>query len=445
MKILMVTCSALPLHNCGVSHVLHHITKELIEKGHEVKVFTLATDPLRRHKSIQTMQYEGYEVRSLNLPGVRDDYFSHFREVDYNNTDSEEALKTYVQEMKPDLVHFHSLQGIGANAIHLVKTMGHKTVLTMHDWWWLCPNFFMADCHCEPCGQQTIDSEQCIQCISKVKLMPGAQRALKVFEPESFLKKRQAYLMDILSQDVDQLLVVSHYLEGYIRDNIEQLPPLSVNTNGVEAARQLVGQKTEGKVKFGFLGGKHVAKGYDLLIETFSALPVGNWELHIYGTPQIGGGAIKKVISYLKAQGIKGLYHKLQGLKKTKVQVHPSIFYHETFESSQKEQVYESIDVLLSLSKVRESSSLVVREALIRQIPVIATPSGGPQEVVHHGKNGWVLTEVTTDALGEAIEHTLEQTYRKQIKEWMVLHPYTYTYAQQVERLIKCYEAVKNS
>lgn len=237
MKILMVTCSALPLHNCGVSHVVHHITKEMIEKGHEVNVFTLVTDPLRRHKSIQTMQYEGYEVRSLNLHGVRDDYFSHFREVDYNNTDSEEALKAYVQEIKPDLVHFHSLQGIGANTIHLVKAMGYRTVLTMHDWWWLCPKFFMADCHCEPCGQQVIDGKQCIWCMSKVKSMPGAKKALSTFEPKSFLGKRQAYLMDILRQDVDQLLVVSHYLESYIRDNIEQLPPLSVNANGVEAAK----------------------------------------------------------------------------------------------------------------------------------------------------------------------------------------------------------------
>lgn len=444
MKILMVTCSALPLHNCGVSHVVHHITKELIEKGHEVKVFTLNTDPLRGHKSIQTVQYEGYEVRSLNLHGVRDDYFSHFREVDYNNIESEGGLQAYVQELRPDIVHFHSLQGIGANAIHLVKNMGYKTVLTMHDWWWLCPNFFMADCQFEPCGQRVMKSERCIQCIQKVQSMPGAKKALKTFEAESFFKKRQAYLMTVLTQDVDQLLVVSQYLESYIRDNIAQLPQLLVNANGVESPSQIVEQKRDSKVKFGFLGGKHTAKGYDLLIETFSTLPIGNWELHIYGTPKMSGSAIKKVIRYLKGQGIKGLYYKLQSLKGAKVKTHPSIFYHETFELEQKEQVYASIDVLLSLSKVKESSSLVVREALIRQIPIITTPSGGPQEVVHHGKNGWILTKGTKDELGEVVAHTLEKIYYDLMKEWMILHPYTYTYKQQVEALIGYYKAVQD-
>jgi glycosyltransferase involved in cell wall biosynthesis len=53
--------------------------------------------------------------------------------------------------------------------------------------------------------------------------------------------------------------------------------------------------------------------------------------------------------------------------------------------------VMRSLDALVVPSLMRESFSIVAREALLAGVPVICSDSGGPEEVVHHGSNGLVV------------------------------------------------------
>ena len=56
-------------------------------------------------------------------------------------------------------------------------------------------------------------------------------------------------------------------------------------------------------------------------------------------------------------------------------------------------------DVLLVPSVMRESFSIVTREALQRGLPVLCTDSLGPEEVVVDGVNGMVVPSADPAAL----------------------------------------------
>lgn len=435
MKIMMVSCSALPCHNSGVAQVIHHVAGQLIKKGHQVYVFTLTYANAQQKGQTQVFDYEGYEVCTIKLDYTHQDRMHAFTEANYKQPDSEQAFNQYVQKVSPDVVHFHSIQGMGANMLKLAKDAGCSTVLTMHDWWWLCPNSFMADSEYRCCHQMEIDSVRCIACIGNIQLQQSS---------EQFIQERQDYLLECLKVNVDKIFVVSNYLKQYVNANMKHIEGIEVNLNGVEQSEALPRTNHEGPVRLAFLGGIQPLKGYELLQEACQYIESDNWELHIYSVPQVDSQGFYKAWNYLKTQGIKSLTHKLKQVIKAKLQVGEGgrVHIHPPFETCQKEEVFSKIDILLSLSTVKESSSLVVREALIRGIPVLTTASGGPLEVVLPGENGEVVDELAPQALAQAIDHMLRDHHYQKLKQKMQCSPYQYTYVEQAQELEETYKTL---
>ena len=239
----------------------------------------------------------------------------------------------------------------------------------MHDWWWLCTTSFMAYIHFKCFHQQQIDATQCESCISKSE---------KVKDAKQFLNKRNQYLRSILQKDVDQVMAVSDYLKSYLDKHIAGLVPIAVNANGVEVPEKIHTPVEHPIVRLGFMGGIQGLKGYTLLNEASQLIQATNWELYIYSVPTVDKEGFKKVWTYLKHQGIKGTYHKVKQVIKARYQPRETgkVITRPAFATANKEEVFAAIDILLSLSTVKESSSLVVIEALVRHIPVITTDSG---------------------------------------------------------------------
>jgi len=73
------------------------------------------------------------------------------------------------------------------------------------------------------------------------------------------------------------------------------------------------------------------------------------------------------------------------------------------------DNILSGIDVLIVPSVMRESYSLVTREALSRKVPVICSDSGGPEEIVRNGENGFVFITGDHNDLKEKIMRFIEQ------------------------------------
>lgn len=452
MKIAMVSCSAFPFHNSGVAYVVHNTAKELIGMGHEVVVIGLSEEAT-------TATYDGYDLIGMKLPGVSLNFNNTFKETDYNNPTGAKILEDILNQIKPDIVHFHSLNGLGANMVKKAKTLGYKTVITMHDWWWICPFSYMADNNHKACNQLKVNQDACTTCIQTPKASPD----------QDYITKRSAYLKEILKDDTDLIIPVSKYVESFLEPNGITGTKVITVPNGAEPIdnegvrpttpttdlRNTAPRGTStAPIIFGFLGGKHALKGHDLLIQAIQALETDavtttkeratatqDYQVHIYGTLPLGTTALKKVLTHLKSGNLKDLLGKIKRhLPNNKHAQDLLIIYHPLFKPEEKDQVYQNIDILLSLSKVKESSSLVVREALIRGIPVITTPSGGPEEVIKNTKSGIILKDTTANALQASMEQIITTSSLNSMEEYIRRNPYTYTTKDQAKLTTAAYE-----
>ncbi|MGL5675487.1 MAG: glycosyltransferase [Cellulosilyticaceae bacterium] len=436
MKIMMVSCSALPYHNSGVAQVVHHVSRELQDKGHEVGIFTLSYAQTHKKGTLYKEKYEGYEVCAVRLDYIPQDQTNDFSIQTYKQPKTASYFKEYLEVFNPDIVHFHSVQGMGVEMLEVAKAYGTKVVVTMHDWWWICPRSFMVDGDYVPCGLQISNDEQCLQCV---------QKTCPTIESQ-YIKKRREYLHDALMKNVDRIYAVSNRLKQDLEKHLPSGCTIQVNANGVE--KPVETQHTASDVlRFGFLGGVHPIKGYKVLHKATKQVKRSDWELHIYGVPQVDTKGLRKVYQYLRKQGASGLWKKVTQILKDKQQatkgVSGKIVLHKAFESGEKDAVFAQIDVLICASLMQESSSLVVREALIRGIPVISTPSGGPMEVIRHGETGEILADYEAHTLAEAMERVLEPAYYKALCEQLKKQPYSYTYEEQSEALLQAYEQLE--
>lgn len=166
-------------------------------------------------------------------------------------------------------------------------------------------------------------------------------------------------------------------------------------------------------------------KGIDLLIEAFSSLKEReNYHLHIISPA---------------------------GDKETQMDVKKRIANHSlhrqiTFYSSQNQlqlaKFYRSADLLVSPSR-NEGFGLVVAEAIACGTPVVATRSGGPEEIVS-AESGILVDSGSAESLTKGINTILNQ-----LREYkaLVMHKYIqnrFSISAKKEQLMSVYDEITN-
>lgn len=437
MKILYISSSVYPIHSSGVSINLKNICDELIKLGHQVYIFALTADKRYKNKSINNYKFKNCNVRLIVNYNTIDDALYNYKVESYNNTKIEYQFLVYLKEISPDIVHFHSIQGLGANLIKLAKLNHYPTILTMHDWWWLYPSQFIY-----------IRKKHNIQDKQKYKKYDsnGNNNSYKDGNYLNFIENRKKYLLNILQNYTDCVICVSDFLKEYLLLNNIKIKLLIVQKNGVEIPKIIssnLKQKNE-KIIFGFLGGKSNIKGHNIVINTFNHLNNKKYELKIYGPGIKVEKPLKKLFNYIKNLEIKKLFNKIiEKINRERIQItyQNNIKYMREFRLEDKDKIFQEFDVLIANSLVKESSSLVVREALIRQIPVIISKSGGPEEVIRNNYNGFILENNTSQELYKIIN----QLDYKIINKWKInikKNPYNFTCKEQTKKLLKIYNKI---
>ncbi|MEA3467345.1 MAG: glycosyltransferase family 4 protein [Thermodesulfobacteriota bacterium] len=264
---------------------------------------------------------------------------------------------------KPDIVHFHSIQEMGAEMLKACELVEVPTVVTVHDNWWICERQFMVNGYGQYCWQEIINLKKCKQCLQSIENGEGVYGShVHRFE----------YLTARLRR-VDKILFPSKFQRDLYQKNIAaDLERCLVNKNGVQLPTASFERITSEKVRFGFVGGINgTIKGFDLVLKSFAEIDYDKYELLVVdntlnlGYSSIEQGAIPENIN---------------------VKTVPA-YTQETMDD-----FFAQIDVLLFPSQGKESFGLTVREALVRDIWVICTDGGGTAEEVIDGENGAVIS-----------------------------------------------------
>ncbi|UXN60022.1 glycosyltransferase [Phyllobacterium zundukense] len=365
-RILFANVYFAPQSFGGATIVAEEMAQRLAQKENvEVYVFTSWSNDGAPDYGVVRYEAKGATVFAVKVPVIRT------RLMDVEDEAMGQVFEEVLSAIKPDVVQLHSIQTLGVALGSVCKAAGIPYAITLHDAWWLCERQFMVTGEGKYCFQTRIDPDVCARCVLD----------------KSFNKQRTAIVLRGLFQ-ADGLISPSHFFKQLHLYNGLRDEQIFVNKNGIKLPSAEHKRIPSKPIRFGYVGGSTPIKGYELVRQAFSALPECGIELVLVDNTLNHG------YSSIDANGMNA---------NNPVHIVPA-YTQDTID-----EFFSGIDVLLFPSQWKESFGLTVREALIRDVWVIATDAGGAVEDVVPGENGDVIP-ISNDSvhLRKAMERIIE-------------------------------------
>lgn len=333
----------------GGATVVAEQMSRLLAQGSDLEQFVFTSLPPETAAPYHLARYEAHGVTVLGM-GLPDRLSPN---EEFENKDTIPAFDKVLQSVVPDLVHLHSIQGLGALLAESCRRAGIPFIVTLHDAWWICGRQFMINNHGQYCGQTQIKPEVCAKCVSNPSLNNYRQR-----------------MLGTTLRSAASLLVPSHFTKNLYVANGFAAEMIRVNKNGVQAPAAEFQKKPSKTIRFGYVGGNTPIKGIHLITRALSSIKRSDYELII--------------VDNLLNLGSKSFSEhdiKIPG----EVKIIPS------YNQSTIDNFFARIDVLLFPTQWKETFGLTIREALVRDIWVISTDAGGTVEDIIDGTNGTII------------------------------------------------------
>jgi len=391
VRILQVVHQFLPNYAAGTEIYTYKLSKELLGRGHEVHVFHRDFGRPETEFLEEDAELDGLILRRVvhNPPVPAGSFFL--------NPLIEKSFRSYVSRTSPDVIHFQHLDNLSPTLPAAAKELGKPTVMTLADFWLMCPARQLYDVEAERVCEGAEEGRRCARCPTLVAVlpaapsMPGIPRRLKRLVPvrvKDAVKRRlgrsgppdggtwaadyagligaglEARLRGMMALD----LIIAP--SGFIRNlHIEYgIPSEKIvrSDYGFDLAGLSGVHKSPSEVvRFGYAGTLHAHKGVHVLVEAFRAARLGNAVLKIFGW---GDPAY---LNSLKAEA-RG----------------PKIEFMGRYRPSDVAKVFSEMDVLVVPSLWYENSPLVIHEAFGTRTPTLVSDIGGMAELVADGKGG---------------------------------------------------------
>ena len=360
MRLALVSAHYPPDFVSGGTLVPARLAQRLRQAGHDVRVFAGHLGPGRRALEEWDEVVDGVPVRWISVAPYTD--WAGAENAD--NPGAARAFRRWLQEHPADVVHLHSLQTLGGGLVPAARDSGARVVVTMHDFWWVCGRQFLVSPDSRPCCL-VVD---CGVCPCEVDA--------------AWLHDRDARLRDQLAA-ADVVLAPSRSAARVLAANGVDGARLRVDENGLPEplpAGTATPRPDGAPLRLLFTGGRDALKGLPVLRRALARLAdLPGWQLTAYGVEPAD----------LEAPGLP-------------VRALPA------FRPAQLPEVLAAADVLVLPSLMRESHSLVTREALAAGLAVVCTDTLGPEEAVSSGTNGLVVPAGDDLVLAEALRGLVE-------------------------------------
>jgi glycosyltransferase involved in cell wall biosynthesis len=278
-----------------------------------------------------------------------------------SNKEAEAAFVKMLEDLGPDIVHFQHLLGLPLNLIRIAKEHSVKTVITVHDGYFLCPDsglLEMGEKYCDGCT----DFNRCDLCLqARYGIQRGFQQKWReacraMLESADILIVPSRYQRDLYARtlgiDKKRMIVIEH----------------SVPAHQTTATYDLRDFTT---IRAGFVG--HVvdkAKGRDVILQLLNDNRDENIEWHFFG------------------EGSDISDH-FQGAN---IRPRDKLFFHGYYEEGKLPSTLANanITVVVIPTIQFESHGYVLTEAWQAGIPVIATDIAAIGQRIRENGGGWV-------------------------------------------------------
>jgi GT2 family glycosyltransferase/glycosyltransferase involved in cell wall biosynthesis len=440
MRVLVVVHGFPPAVQTGSEIYAHAHAVALRRRfGDEVFVLTREADASRDEHTVRIEKRDGLTIASINNTFRRARSF----EESYRNDAIAAVAAATIDDFRPDVAHIHHLTCLSTTIVRALNERGIPSVMTLHDYWLICHRGQLLDVDYQLCDGPEPDG--CHNCLGpaagagRVTLTVAAAARAVVRRPfPAFVpigsegatatlaearkaRRRQGRRSESgrlalrLAQRVAPLASDPRIADDQARRRLEHMRDVCADIThfvapsrcmadrfvrfGVKPERITVApygfdrapfggivRTASDRLRLGFLGSVMASKAPHILLEAVGRLPRGSASVDLFG-------------GYLAYHGDDGYRERIDRLA-----VQSGARVHGAIPHDRVAQALASIDVLVVPSIWPENSPLVIAEAFMAGVPVVASRIGGIPEIVADGRNGLLFRPGDAADLARALD-----------------------------------------
>lgn len=422
MRVALVVHKYPPASVGGTEIYTQNLARELSARNHQVFVFYRDDGGSTGQSQVKWEQRDGARLCQVLRAYDPETASPAAQFLDtFLNADVEQAFGTFLDEAKPDVVHFQHVALLSYRLIGQAKNAGLPVVLTLHDYWFQCSVSQLVWPNAQVCRGKALGLN-CARCVLTARVRPSLLPFLRPLAAP-LLQVRDA-LVKGAALEADMLIAPSQFLiQKYIEVGFP--PEVTIHLeNGIEVERirrYRHRPSSEGCVRFVFLGSLAWQKGVHVLVEAFQGIPAEKATLQIYGSPAVFPGYSKRLRRMADPHNTS-----FGGL----------------VPNEEVGRVFADADVVVVPSLWYENSPVVIQEAFAAGIPVIASGIGALSEKVQHEVNGFLFTPGDVEALREVLDLLIENPAR--LENLRAHIPEPSTLQEHVTLLKEIYQSLAN-
>ena len=451
MKVVLATHHFLPRYMAGAELYAYRTARWLQEHEHRVAVVCVESIADGDGKlRVEREDYEGLAVYRL--------YFNLARTPDpfrwsYWNPDIGAWLEGFLRQQAPDVLHVNSGYLLSASVIPAGRAAGVPVVLTLHDYWFVCPRLHLR----RPDGALTVlpnRPAECAWCLmterrryrlpdvasgGRLGRLATAWLERRRSPRVQAIEERRRLLREALGQ-VTAFIAPSRFLRDiYIGQG---LPPERFylvrygldmrlwrearGTQGNSGERVGTFKDPSPPLRIGYLGQLEPHKGVHVLIQAFRRLSLPNREgrdasLAIYGDPSRNPGYARRLRRLASGE--------------------PRIVFASAYDNRRVVEVLAGLDVCVVPSIWYENSPTIILEAQAWGLPVVTSDLGGMAEMVRHEVDGLLFRPGDADDLARQLQGLLDEP--ELLPRLRANAPPVMTMEEQMQALMGVYQNVK--
>lgn len=430
LKVLHIGWGFMPWRGGGLIEHAEDLMEAQVELGYDVHYFfagrhyPIFTRPkLKRWRKGKIKMYE-----IINSPIIHSsDKGTLSPELDISEPFTERFFTDILMEIRPDIIHIHELAGLPSSIIDISKSYNLPIVMSLHDYFPLCPTLKLFDYERKNCFEEDI-GEKCVICcknapkgkyesikrtliyeISKItpvyvlaKIIYKRAKSIKNIIPskskanvteevknlaEFFQKRRDVNIMRL--NKIDLLIAQSSKVEQIYKKFLKRengIITLQLTVKHLEHIQPKIIRKIEYPINFITLNGlASIPKGAEFMLKTLEILYNKGkskfFNLHIFG------GIIPEI--------------------RNEISKFSNVYYHGLYKRQDLNEILRDMDVGIVPSVWEEALGYVGLELLAKGIPIIGNAKGGIVDYIKENITGWINWKNTPEGMAEIIENII--------------------------------------
>ncbi len=395
MKILLTVHQFFPQYAAGTEVLTYSVAKNLIDRGHEVRVLTAYPT---EEKILDELRCDEYFYEHIHIYRFFHSYEpmgdqTSLIELSFDNHLANRFFRQILDGYSPDVVHLFHLNRLGTGLIETAVNAGVPVFWTPTDFWSICPTGQLLLEDGNLCQGPSKYAGNCIKHFATNRRSASVGGIVKFFPTTALdflsrstqlgLLKSYPYCTEVkaigsrLEKNINRLNLLDKIISpnrfmtdklvshGVHPDLIAEFA-FGVNVPDVDGRGERLGPHNPFRI--GFIGTLLPHKGCHILLEAYRLIPEGSSVLIIYGD-----GADSP-----------DYFDKLKGLSAGR----SDIEFRGTFHNSRINEILLDMDVLVIPSLWFENTPLVLYSAQFARCPVVASRFPGISTVIHDQVNG---------------------------------------------------------